>query len=224
MTKKTIQEQCADRKAHKQRMKEYKPPGRAPVDDTIEDFVEKQAEVLNVLQFCTDLQVTHPSFYQGRIKSADKFIAVAAYIVHGSARKASKYMGGRVKAATIYKWRHEARWWPEVEQAVKKAQGFHLDHLATTVIHEAGEAQLDRIRNGDEKLDKNGEIVRVGVSGRDLAQIQTQAFNMRALQRGDPTSRSEKVTQDDRLKQLEEKFRSFGGDAKVIDAEVIEDK
>lgn len=196
-------------------------PGRPLVDDTISDWIDGQQEVINVLDHAKDLHITHPAFYQGRIKTADKFLACAAYMVYGNSRKASSFMGNRVKAGTIRKWVHDATWWPEVTTAIRKAQGEHFDSKLTQVIDKSADVILERLENGDEVIDKNGVGIRKKVGARDAAIVLGQAFDKRALQRGDPTSRSEKTSSDDRLKQLEEKFRAFGADSKLIEGEVI---
>lgn len=193
--------------------------GRPFEDDTIQEWVDKTKEVLNVVDFCSDIEVKHPGFYQGRIKTADKFLSVAAYMVYGSSRLASKYLGGRVKAGTIRKWKYEASWWPEVEQAVRKAMGHALDYQLTKTIHDAVREADERLQNGDEVLDKNGNRVRKKVTARDAAVVATQMNTIRALGRGDPTSRKESTSNDDRLKQIEERLRNFGMESKLIQGE-----
>lgn len=196
--------------------------GRPPIDDDIQTFVKHSKEVLDILEHAQDVKIEHPDFYKTNrnIKTADKFIAVTAYLVFGNSRLASKYMGGRVKAGTIRKWKHDDTWYPEVEQAIKKSQGWKWDHKATTIIDKASDAILERLELGDEIITAKGEVMHRAVSAKDAASVMTQTFNTRALQRGDPTSRSEKSSSsDDRLKRLEEKFRSFGADAKLIEGE-----
>ena len=197
--------------------------GHPVMDDDIKEFVEQQQEVLNVLDYAKDLEITHPSFYQGRIKTADKFLAVAAYMVYGNSRLASKYLGGRVRPGTIRQWKHAAPWWNDVANAIRKAQGEHWDQEATYLLHKASDEIRDRLENGDEVIGKDGQMIRKKVSARDAATVVSTMFDKRALQRGDPTSRSESVSHTDRLKKLEQTFRDMGGEAKVIEGEVIED-
>lgn len=210
---------------HKKDLIEEVPTVGKPLqDDDINEFLEDSKEVMNVLDHAKDLHITHSAFYQGRIKTADKFLACAAYMVFGNSRKASDFMGGRVKAGTLRKWVHDSTWWPEVTNAIRKAQGEHFDSKLTQIVDKSADVIMDRLENGDEVIDSKGNKNRKKVGARDAAIVLGQAFDKRALQRGDPTSRSEKTTSDDRLKQIEAKLRSFGADAKVIEGEVIKEK
>jgi len=196
-------------------------------DDDIQSFLKHTKEVMEVLEHVQDIQITHPSFYvtNKNIKTADKFLAVAAYLVFGNSRLASKFMGGRVKPGTIRKWKHDNTWYPEVEQAIKKSQGWKWDAKATSIIDKASDAILERLEKGDEVITAKGETLHRAVSAKDAASVLTQTFNTRALQRGDPTSRSEKsATSDDRLKKLEQAFRDMGAQAKPIEGEVVIEK
>ena len=68
----------------------------------------------------------------------------------------------------------------------------------------------DRLQNGEAILDrKTGEVKRKPVSMRDANIVANTMTDKRQLLRGKPTSRSEKLTVDDRLSKLAEEFKRF---------------
>ena len=71
-------------------------------------------------------------------------------------------------------------------------------------------------------IDKNGDVVRRQMSGKDKAWVMGITFDKRALLRGDPTSRTEKVDQKALISELKEDFEAMARqhlDKKVINPE-----
>jgi hypothetical protein len=95
-----------------------------------------------------------------------------------------------------------------------------LDAELTGIISKATSEIVDRLENGDEVLDKNGNTRRKKLSSRDLTMVLAILFDKRALIRGDPTSRTEKITSEATLDKMITKFEDLArkmGD-KVINA------
>lgn len=162
------------------------------------------------------------ALYEGRSKKytpADKIAAATAWMVTGNAARAEGYCG--VPANTISQWR-KTEWWANLTAQVRKEKSDEADALMTGVIHSALEAINDRIENGDVVINKSGAQERVPVKAKDLASITGIVFDKRALGRGDPTSRTEKVSTSDRLKQLKEQFEKFSN-AKEITGELVDE-
>jgi hypothetical protein len=134
---------------------------------------------------------------------AEKKIEVASwFILTGSSRAISKKTG--VPAETIRWWRTTAHWWPELVAKLRKEKNEELDGRLSGIIEEAVDGISERIKHGDEYLDRTtGQLIRKKLSGRDLTTMMAIMYDKRALMRGDPTSRTEKSTSDtlDFLKQ-----------------------
>lgn len=149
---------------------------------------------------------------------ADKIAAATAWMVTGSVYKASAYCG--IPHQTIATWRTK-EWWQQLTSQVRKEKSDELDAMMTGVLHKAVDAVADRIENGDTFVKKDGSLAKIPMKGKDIASSLAMIFDKRALGRGDPTSRSEKVSTDTRLKQLKEQFEKFSN-AKEINGEVDE--
>jgi uncharacterized protein with beta-barrel porin domain len=97
-----------------------------------------------------------------------------------------------------------------------------VDGTLTSIIHAAAGGVMDSILHGDEVIDKNGDLVRRQMSGKDKAWVMGITFDKRALLRGDPTSRTEKVDQKALISELKEDFEAMARqhlDKKVINPE-----
>lgn len=154
-----------------------------------------------------------------------KVSAVMAFITTGSSRKASKVCG--INETVIRDWKTRSSWWPEVYAECKKKKQEELDGAITDIIHRSVGHLLDRLEEGDTKIDRNGRPHQAPLSGRDVAWIMAVLFDKRQLIRGEATSRSEKVSEDDRLSKLQAQFEKMatevhGYNAKTIDGEKVE--
>lgn len=170
-----------------------------------------------------DTRFDHPDLYNSpKYTAADKIAAVTALMVTGNTNRASKYTG--IPYQTLLKWQ-KTEWWLTLTQQVKKEKNDELDAQLTAVLHEATDAVMDRLKEGDTHYDtKQGTTYKMPIKGKDLAIITSALFDKRQLLRGDVTSRSEKVSTSDRLNKLKAQFEQFSN-AKDIsaEAEVVED-
>ena len=162
-----------------------------------------------------DLSALHSA--KARYTADEKLAAVLAYVMTGSVRGVIRLTG--LKQQVISDWKNNSSWWPDAYMAVKKEKQDEIDGSLTTIIHAASGEIIDRIINGDEIIDKNGKPVRRKMTGKELAWVMGISYDKRALLRGDPTSRTEKV---DYNKQLEDLRKEFGNMAKEhLDQSVI---
>ena len=146
----------------------------------------------------------------------EKLAATTAYVLTGTALGASRLTG--ISNKTISDWKLHASWWPDAYRAVKIQKQEEMDGIMTSIIHFAGEELIDRLCNGDEVLTKDGDIRMKKLTGKDVAWILAIIHDKRALLRGDPTSRQEKVDTNKLLDQMAKKFEDMGR-AKVINEE-----
>jgi hypothetical protein len=141
-----------------------------------------------------------------------KLSAVMAYVVTGCSIKAGEMTG--IPNATIRYWKSQAPWWPETIAKLRKQKQDELDGRFTGVIHKAiGEVE-DRLDNGDQVVDKNGNLVRRKMSGKETATTLAILFDKRQMLRGDPTSRTEKTTTSEQLTSIMNEFQRLAADIK----------
>ena len=82
-----------------------------------------------------------------------------------------------------------------------------LDAKMTTLLEKALTQLEDRLDNGDVNP-KTGE--RIPISGAQIASITGTIYDKRALVRGEPTSRVERTSVDQKLNKLAERFEEIG--------------
>ena len=158
---------------------------------------------------CDNHELDLTSLYSSRAKytADEKLAAVLAYVMTGSIRGVVRLTG--LKQQVVSDWKNNSSWWPDAYANVKKQKQEEVDGTLTSIIHAAAGGIMDRIMHGDEVIDKNGDPVRRKMSGKELAWVMGITFDKRALLRGDPTSRTEKVDQTSLIEELKKDFASM---------------
>jgi hypothetical protein len=134
----------------------------------------------------------------------------------------------------LKKWALEP-WWNNVVQNVRKEQNEVLDRKMTEVLDSAIDLIKDRIIGGEYLLDRQktretGEPVyhRIPLRAKDATIAVDTLFDKRQLLRGEATTRTETVSETDKLKKLQENFerlarsKGINSEGNVIDQEDIE--
>ena len=169
-----------------------------------------------------DLDLT--DLYDPRSKYSPqlKLQVAAEYLVRGTSLQAAKATG--VPSATIRSWKTRAPWWNQAIEEARKRLTQDLDAMYTAILHEGGKQILDRVQKGNIVVDaKTGEKSRAPLTARELATVTGITFDKRALQRGEPTARTEqtpaqildqlaKKLEDVATKKLEERARTIEGE------------
>ena len=137
----------------------------------------------------------------------DRLRACMLFQVTGSSKKVAGLTG--IPDSTIRYWKTTSDWWPEASRQARKAHQEQLDAMMTGVIHRSIQEIGDRIENGNTKVSKNGEQYKIPVSSDELVRVTDKVYDKRALSRGDPTSRQEKVDPNEMLKNLFQQFESM---------------
>jgi len=132
--------------------------------------------------------------------------AAICWLVTGSVEKAS--VMSEIPERTIRDWIKQP-WWDDVVDTAKGIKQKELDALWTGLIHKSADALRDRVDNGDSVLDKFGNIKKVPIKGKDLAFITAIAVDKRALARGQATSRTERISIEEKLSKIGEKLESM---------------
>jgi hypothetical protein len=152
----------------------------------------------------------------GRTTYSDKqkMEAVCSFAVCGNSRRVAELTG--VPEATIRSWK-QTEWWYETTQRIVQEENEELDTKLTKLINKAVDNVNDRLDNGDMVYDtKRGKLVNRPMSGKDTAIVAAITLDKRQLLRGQPTSRVESVSQDERLLRLAEQFATFSKAKEVL--------
>jgi len=160
----------------------------------------------------------------------ERIMAATYYAVTGSSIQASEkcaQTGTPIPASTIRKWKNTTSWWKPVLHEVRKAKQDQLDAKLTSIIMEGADKLEDRVRNGNIKLNpKTGELNRIPMTSGELAKDAVGIpYDKRALMRGDPTSRTEKIDPKIMLEDLAKQFVKIVemNEPKPIDAEIVKE-
>lgn len=156
----------------------------------------------------------------------EKMEAACAFAVTGNSRRTAELTN--IAEGTIRSWK-TTEWWNEIQARIIKEQDEELDTKLTKLIDKAVGEVNDRLEDGDfvynPKLDK---LIRKPVNAKDLAITSAVLVDKRQLLRGQPTTRVEKVSQDETLLKLAAEFQKFSKaktieqSSNIIDAELIE--
>jgi hypothetical protein len=137
----------------------------------------------------------------------EKLNCVCVYAVTGNARRTAEIT--KIPEGTIRSWKSTV-WWQEASARVHQEKDEEINSKLTQMIDKAVEAVNDRIDNGDYIYDaRNQQIIRVPVKAKDLTIVTAIGIDKRNLLRGQPTQRIEKVSVDDHLQKLQDKFKQF---------------
>lgn len=154
-----------------------------------------------------------------------KLHAVLVYFLNQSRNKTAKICS--IPEGTIKHWMQTV-WWKEAYQSIKREKNEELDGKISAILDKSIALIAQRLKKGDATITKDGKTVYKPVAARDIAMISAILFDKRALMRGDPTSRTERVSTEEVLSNLMESFKKLADKAakprreeKVINAEVL---
>lgn len=159
---------------------------------------------------------------RSRYSSHQKLRAALAYTIYASSFRASKASG--VPANTIRVWKQEAPWWPVAIKYALEACRESLDAKLGQVVDGSLDAALERLEKGDPVIVKKkkwivdleapkggywGEEISVEyvpIKAKDLMVIASIARDKQAILRGEPTSISQKKTDDETIAAIANKL------------------
>jgi hypothetical protein len=149
----------------------------------------------------------------------EKTNAVCVFAVTGNSRRTAELT--KIPEATIRAWKM-TEWWHEIANRIIVEQDEELNTKLTALVDKAVAEVNDRLEEGNyvynPKLDK---LVRKKLDAKELASVTATFLDKRQLLRGLPTSRVERVSQDERLLKLSEQFKQF---AKAKEVKQVEEK
>lgn len=188
-------------------------------DDLYEEIKEDQ------LQLTDGLMKDLSGHASGKWLPEHKIMAATYYMILGSYVKTAKYMAASevpVPSSTIAAWRNKSTWWKPLTNQIRKAKQEELDAKLTHLIHSGVDQLQDRVESGEyvlsgEDEEGNPKLHRVPMKSRDLSIVTGTMHDKRALGRGDPTSRTERVSPQELLKDLAKECEKIAN-GKTIEA------
>jgi len=144
-----------------------------------------------------------------------KIDACTLYCVYGDLDEVSKLTNVPIKY--IREWKEEP-WWVEIQKKVYVEQNEKLGSRISSVLDKSLTEIEERLQNGDYLWDvRKSVLVRKPIDTKVLSNLFNNLVNRRQLVRGEPTSITNKVAVDDRLKLLASQFEKFAS-AKEVEA------
>ena len=165
-------------------------------------------------------QALSPSNSTSQYTDEQRREAASHYVLMGNAKKVSEITN--IPHRTINDWRQKD-WWEALTASIRLEKSDEIDASITNILDKATEQLTDRITKGNYVLGKDGEKMRLEMSGRDLATVFGITFDKRQIIRNLPTSIKAEST-DSRLNMLADKVRELAaGQNNVIngDAEKV---
>lgn len=145
----------------------------------------------------------------------DKVKAIACYLVSGNMARVAEATG--IPLGTLNFWKTQPWWFEQVEK-IRSEENQEIDHNFTRIVKKSQEIMMDRLENGDYTLARDGTAVRKPVSVRDAAIVGAIGIDKRETLRNIPRSQQTQIGMSERLKTLEEKFKSLSKrEAETID-------
>lgn len=132
--------------------------------------------------------------------------AIALYATTGNMQKVARAIN--IPDSTLEYWKNNAPWWHSQLAQIRDEKNQELDAQLSEIISRAGVVTIDRLKQGDEIITKDGDRMRKLVTGRDAATIGAIAFDKRQILRNQPTSITGKST-DERLTYLADRLRAL---------------
>lgn len=126
----------------------------------------------------------------------ERLQAALAWTITGTSQGASTICG--IPASTIRDWSNQ-EYWPALVAEARQLKQEELDAALTSIVDKCTKLIAQRLDSA-----MNDPDIEKGVRG--LAITAAVAIDKRALLRGDPTSRTERVTVGERLERLRGEF------------------
>lgn len=132
---------------------------------------------------------------RSQFSAEEKLACVMAYLITGgnSSRAVELACVPEMKAATLRQWKKRSKWWDDAVSHSKVLLQKDLDMAYTRMLHRTEKELFNRVEEGDVVILKDGTEVRKPLSAKDLMYVHGIVFDKRAMTRGEPTSRTEKV-------------------------------
>ncbi|GAF76898.1 unnamed protein product [marine sediment metagenome] len=184
------------------------------------------------IEFSTDdelVSLVHENTHAKMPRAITNTLKCLTLIAGGSAMSTACKLTG-VAYSTLSGWRSK-EWYSRAIELIQKRLDDQLDGKMTSILNK-GIAKLEqRLDVGDGVLQKDGTMAYKPVTAKDAAIITSIFFDKRNLLRNKPTSISTKVSTDERLNSLANKFKDIASETiditeyeEITEGEVVDEQ
>jgi len=131
---------------------------------------------------------------------------IADYFITGNITKTANM--NNIPRRTVGTW-IKSDWGVEMLAEVHHEKGEEFDANLTKLIDSAFEEAQDRVENGDFRVNKDGQLIRVPMGGKELVISGATVYDKRQLHRNHPTNISDSQSSDDQLQKLLKRFEDI---------------
>lgn len=147
------------------------------------------------------------SVAEREIRSVEQRYQVASlFVAFGNMAEVERQTG--VPYQTLMNWK-KSQWFIDLVEELKSQRYDQLDSRLASIVSKATEIVKERLEDGDVKVLRDGTTVTVPVDAKTATTILQSTFNQMQVVNNRPTSISASMSVDDRLNQLQEKFKTF---------------
>lgn len=144
--------------------------------------------------------------------------AITAYIACGSPSQVCTNLN--IPLPTFNRWKAQ-KWFKDYMEQIRNQETLELDAKLSRIVKKSLEQLEDRVDNGNYQFNpRNGEIIRVPVTLKDLSGAADKLLERQAKIREKPEVQTEEQSMQSKLVKLAEEFAKFSK-AKTIEGVVI---
>lgn len=143
-----------------------------------------------------------------RWSDKQKMEAVSTFLVLGNLALTSRMLG--IPEITLRVWK-TTEWWKDIVDELKTQERVELSNRLKKIVDAAHSVVENRLVNGDPVLNqKTGQIVMKPVAMKDAHRVAVDLLNQKdVVEKANKPSEQKMASNDDKLKELAEKFASF---------------
>ena len=140
---------------------------------------------------------------------------IADYFVTGNITKTANM--NNIPRRTVGTW-IKSDWGVELFAEVRHEKGEEFDANLTKLIDSAFAEAQDRVENGDFRVNKDGQLIRVPMGGKELVISGATVYDKRQLHRNHPTNISSSQSSQEQLQAVLDKCFAIGSQVKQVNS------
>ena len=145
---------------------------------------------------------------------------IANYLVLGNVSMTAEMMN--IPDSTGRGWVN-SDWGVSLLDELRDIKSDELDATYSNIIHATQSQVIDRITDGDYILDKQNDLIRKPINGKDLAMIGAITFDKRQISRNLPTSINTSMD-NAALTKLQQQFQALSKQSKVVEGDTFDNE
>lgn len=115
---------------------------------------------------------------QAQYSDRQRYEAVITYLAIGNMAIVADTTG--IPHDTLRHWKMQP-WWKELEQQAREQKRVQVSGRLSKVIEKAAKVVEDRLENGDYRIDRNGDLLRIPVNAKTAGDILSKSIDKQVL-------------------------------------------